>query len=88
MKSKNLQPVLRGRYFLCLSENRREMLRMIEAEFKRDFFDRERGRGKENFGLQDNMVHDGFLGRETGILLHQEIQMIGMSMETVGIKAH
>ena len=64
------------------------MFRMIKSEFKRDFFDRERGRCKENFGFQDNMVHDGFLGGKTGILLYQEIQMIGMSMETVGIKAY
>ena len=64
------------------------MLRMIKSEFKGDFFDRERGGCKENFGLQDNMVHDGFLGGKTRILLDQEIQMIGMSMETVGIKAY
>ena len=64
------------------------MLRMIESEFKGDFFDRERGRCKENFGLQDNMVHDGFLGGKTGILFYQEIQVIGMRMETVGVKAH
>ena len=63
------------------------MFRMIESEFKRDFFDRERRGCKENFGLQYNMVHDGFLGGKTGILLYQEIQMIGMSMETVGVKA-
>jgi hypothetical protein len=87
-KSKNLEPVLRGRYFLCLFKNRREMFRMIKSEFKRNFFDRERSRYKENFGLQDNMFHDGFLGSKTGILLYQEIQMIGMSMETVGVKAH
>src|SRR5258708_11235817 len=74
MKSKKFKPVPRGRCFLHLFKSRREMLRMIKSEFKRDFFDRERGRCKENFGLQDNMFHDGFLGGKTGILFYQEIQ--------------
>src|ERR1700722_7238758 len=88
MKSKNLQPVSRGRAFLHLFKSRRKMLRMIESEFKRDFFDRERSRCKENFGLHDDVVHNGFLCGKTGILFYQEIQMIGMSMEAIGVKAH
>jgi hypothetical protein len=88
MKSKKFEPVSRGGYFLYLFKNRREMLGMIKSEFVCDLFDREGGGCKENLGFQDNMVQDGFLGGKTGVLFYQGIQMIGMSMESVGVKAH
>ena len=64
------------------------MLRMIKPEFERDLFDRQRSGCKQNFSLQDNMVHDGFLRGKTSILLYQGIQVIGMRMEFFGVEVY